>query len=122
MWTIADLLVYDKCPEVYDGLEFHSWDFGELAGITPLENKVVIEGGAGTGRVTLEAALTAQQGRQAAQQAHRLWVERAEPGHPRRAPAGALTQRAALRAAAGCRSTATARRRGLPTRRSRTSR
>jgi ubiquinone/menaquinone biosynthesis C-methylase UbiE len=61
VWTIADLLVYNKCPEAYDTLEFHSWDFREVTMVTPLDHKVVIDGGAGTGRVTLEAARTARQ-------------------------------------------------------------
>jgi len=60
VWTIPDLLVYNKCPEVYDGLAFHGWDFSEVTGITTLEDKVVVDGGAGTGRVTLEAAQTAR--------------------------------------------------------------
>ncbi len=60
VWTIADLLVYNKCPEVYDGLDFHDWDFAEVTEITPLQGKVVLEGGAGTGRVALEAAETAK--------------------------------------------------------------
>lgn len=60
VWTIADLLIYHKCPEAYDSLEFHNWDFGEVTKITPLKRKVVIDGGAGTGRVALEAAGTAR--------------------------------------------------------------
>ncbi len=61
VWSIADLLVYNKCPEAYDTLEFHHWDFREITMITPLDRKVVIDGGAGTGRVALEAARTARQ-------------------------------------------------------------
>jgi len=61
VWTIADLLVYNKCPESYDALEFHNWDFHEVTTITPLYDKVVIDGGAGTGRVALEAAQFARQ-------------------------------------------------------------
>jgi hypothetical protein len=61
VWTIADLLVYNKVPEAYDGLEFHAWDFAEVTSIISLEEKVVIDGGAGTGRVALEAAETARQ-------------------------------------------------------------
>lgn len=56
VWTIADLLVYNKCPEVYDRLPFHNWDFGEITSVTTLVNKIVIDGGSGTGRVALEAA------------------------------------------------------------------
>ncbi|MFH1909061.1 MAG: class I SAM-dependent methyltransferase [Chloroflexota bacterium] len=61
VWTIADLLVYNKCPESYDALEFHNWDFHEVTMITTLDQKVVIDGGAGTGRVALEAARFARQ-------------------------------------------------------------
>ena len=59
VWTIADLLVYNKCPEVYDRLPFHGWDFAEITSIVDLTNKRVIDSGAGTGRVALEAAETA---------------------------------------------------------------
>ena len=59
VWTIADLIVYNKCPDVYDGLEFHSWDFAEVTSITQLDGKVVVDVGSGTGRVALSAATTA---------------------------------------------------------------
>lgn len=59
VWTIADLIVYNKCPEVYDRLPFHDWDFAEVTSIVDLEGKTVIDCGAGTGRVSLEAAETA---------------------------------------------------------------
>lgn len=61
LWTIADLLIYNKCPEAYDKLPFHDWDFREVTIITPLNGKTVIDSGAGTGRVTLEAARIASQ-------------------------------------------------------------
>jgi len=59
VWTVADLLVYQKCPEVYDNQPFHAWDFNEVTSITPLDGKTVVDAGAGTGRVALEAALSA---------------------------------------------------------------
>ncbi len=59
VWTIADLLVYNKCPEIYDAQPFHGWDFAEITSIADLTSKVVIDGGSGTGRVALEAAETA---------------------------------------------------------------
>jgi hypothetical protein len=59
VWTIADLLVYNKCPEVYDRLPFHGWDFAEITSLVDLTGKTVIDCGAGTGRVALEAAETA---------------------------------------------------------------
>jgi SAM-dependent methyltransferase len=61
VWTIADLLIYNACPEFYHTMEFHGWDFDEVTGIISLDNKVVIDGGAGTGRVALEAAHSARQ-------------------------------------------------------------
>jgi ubiquinone/menaquinone biosynthesis C-methylase UbiE len=61
VWSMADWLVYNKCPEAYDRLEFHRWDFREITSITGLEGKRVVDGGSGTGRVALEAALTAKQ-------------------------------------------------------------
>ena len=61
LWSIADLLVYTKCPEAYDRLEFHRWDFSGITSVTPLDDKIELDVGAGTGRVTLEAALTARQ-------------------------------------------------------------
>ena len=61
VWTIADLLIYNKCPEAYDMLEFHNWDFNEVTTVTPLDQKIVIDGGSGTGRVALEAARIAKQ-------------------------------------------------------------
>ena len=59
VWTIADLLVYNKCPDLYDRLQFHSWDFAEVTSITPLDQKTVVDVGAETGRVALEAATMA---------------------------------------------------------------
>jgi hypothetical protein len=60
VWTMADLLVYNKCPESYDSLDFHSWSFDEVTAIADLEGKIVVDGGAGTGRVALEAARSAR--------------------------------------------------------------
>ena len=60
VWTVADVLVYNKCPEIYDRLPFHGWDFAEITCITPLDRRVVVDVGAGTGRVALEAATMAE--------------------------------------------------------------
>ena len=60
VWTIADLVVYSKCPEAYDGLPFHGWPFSEVTDVVSLEGKTVLDGGSGTGRVALEAARHAE--------------------------------------------------------------
>ncbi|RAO99559.1 hypothetical protein PW5551_03540 [Petrotoga sp. 9PW.55.5.1] len=54
--TCSDILIYNKCPEVYDKLEFHNWDFKEITSITSLDAKIILDGGSGTGHVALEAA------------------------------------------------------------------
>jgi hypothetical protein len=60
LWSIADLIIYNKCPEVYHAQSHHQWDFGAITSITALDDKVVIDAGAGTGRVALEAATVAR--------------------------------------------------------------
>jgi hypothetical protein len=49
-WAIADLLVYIKCPEFYDNMGFHRWDFREITSITPQDGKIVVDGGARAGQ------------------------------------------------------------------------
>jgi SAM-dependent methyltransferase len=60
IWTLADILVYNKCPEVYDRLPFHCWDFSEITSVVRLEGKIVIDVGSGTGRVAVKAAESAK--------------------------------------------------------------
>ena len=49
-----------KCPDVYARTPFHDWDFTEVTSLSDISGKCVIDAGAGTGRVCLEAAETAQ--------------------------------------------------------------
>ena len=51
-----DYIMQDGDVERWD---FHNWDFAEVTEITSLQDKVVVDAGAGTGRVALEAAQTA---------------------------------------------------------------
>jgi SAM-dependent methyltransferase len=51
-----DLLVYVLAPELYDNLPFLGWDSKELSGLTDFKDKLVIDVGAGTGRLAFIAA------------------------------------------------------------------
>jgi ubiquinone/menaquinone biosynthesis C-methylase UbiE len=59
VWEIADQFIYAKRPDAYDERVDHGWDFDEVTSNVPLENKVVIDAGAGTGQVAFAAAQTA---------------------------------------------------------------
>ena len=54
--TCSDILIYNKCPAVYDNLEFHNWDFKEITSVVSLDGRIILDAGSGTGRVALEAA------------------------------------------------------------------
>lgn len=60
VWEIADQLIYVKQPDVYDERVDHGWDFDEVTSNVPLEHKVVIDAGAGTGWVAFAAVQTAR--------------------------------------------------------------
>ena len=60
LWEIADLIVYNKYPEIYDAKVEFAWDFREITSVSSLEGKVVIDAGAGTGRLAFLAAQFAE--------------------------------------------------------------
>jgi hypothetical protein len=60
LWEIADLLVYDTAPELYDALPMHHWDFGVITALAYLDGKTVIDAGAGSGKVAFGAASVAR--------------------------------------------------------------
>ena len=56
LWEIADLIVYNKYPEVYDTKVEFAWNLSEIIPAKFFEGKVVIDAGAGTGRLAFYAA------------------------------------------------------------------
>lgn len=60
LWEIADWFVYVKAPEMYDAHPIHDWDFGAVTGQVDLAGATVIDAGAGTGKISFEAAAEAR--------------------------------------------------------------
>ena len=60
LWEIAELIVYNKYPEVYDAKVEFSWNFDKIISVNSLVGKVVIDAGAGTGRLAFQAAQFAE--------------------------------------------------------------
>ncbi len=60
MKAITDLLVYVVNPAIYDAQPFLDWDSNELTTLVDFTGKVVIDVGAGTGRLALIAAPAAR--------------------------------------------------------------
>ena len=56
LWTIADHIVYTKCPEVYDRLPMHGWDIREVLSLCDTSGRTIIDSGAGTGKITAAIA------------------------------------------------------------------
>lgn len=49
LWEIADLIVYNKRPEIYNNKVNFTWDISEIIPIEALKEKVVTDVGAGSG-------------------------------------------------------------------------
>jgi ubiquinone/menaquinone biosynthesis C-methylase UbiE len=60
LWEIADLIIYNKHPDVFDSLSRIQWEIEEITAIAPLNDKVVADVGAGTGRIAFLVAPYAQ--------------------------------------------------------------
>ena len=56
LWEIADLIIYNKYPEVYDEKVKFEWNFSEIISANSLAGKIVIDAGAGTGKLAFLAA------------------------------------------------------------------
>ena len=56
LWEIADLIVYNKYPEIYDAKVDFNWDIDEIISPQFLRGKVVFDVGAGPGKLAFLAA------------------------------------------------------------------
>jgi SAM-dependent methyltransferase len=56
VWELADLIVYQRAPALYDAKVSRRWTFDALEEVEPLDGKVIIDAGAGTGQVTFAVA------------------------------------------------------------------
>ncbi len=56
LWEIADLIIYNKYPEVYDANVDLQWDLNEILPVKSLEGRIVIDVGAGSGRIAFKVA------------------------------------------------------------------
>lgn len=59
-WELADWIAYQRAPDTYDTGARVDWDLAAVTEIVALDDKVVIDAGAGTGRVALAAAAHAR--------------------------------------------------------------
>ena len=57
LWEIAEMIVYNKYPEVYDQQTgIISWGIDEITSVTSIKGKTLVDAGAGTGRLALLVA------------------------------------------------------------------
>jgi len=55
IWEIAELLVYNKYPDVFDKRSIIKWHYKDITSVVSLKDRIVIDAGAGTGRVSFKA-------------------------------------------------------------------
>ena len=60
VWELADWIAYQREPEIYDSESQFDWDVAAVTEVVALEGKVVIDAGAGTGRVAFSVAPAAR--------------------------------------------------------------
>ncbi|MBC8184555.1 class I SAM-dependent methyltransferase [candidate division KSB1 bacterium] len=60
VWEIADMIIYCKHPEALDKIATLTWSFTEIISVVDLKNKIVVDAGAGTGRLAFKASETAK--------------------------------------------------------------
>jgi hypothetical protein len=54
LWEISFMIIYNKYPEVYDEKTTLGWNFKDITSVVSLKDKIVIDAGAGTGRVSFQ--------------------------------------------------------------------
>lgn len=60
LWEIADLIIYNKYPDIYDANINLRWELNEILPVKSLEGKTVIDAGAGSGRIAFLVATYAK--------------------------------------------------------------
>jgi ubiquinone/menaquinone biosynthesis C-methylase UbiE len=60
VWELGLMLVSNKYPEEYDNRVSLHWELNEIISITPLNGKVVMDAGAGTGNIAFSVANQSQ--------------------------------------------------------------
>ncbi|MBN2602663.1 MAG: class I SAM-dependent methyltransferase [Candidatus Thermoplasmatota archaeon] len=55
IWEIAELIIYNKYPDVYDTRAIFQWSLKDITSVVSLKDKIIIDAGAGTGRVSFKA-------------------------------------------------------------------
>jgi hypothetical protein len=60
MWEIADLIIYNKYPDLYDAQSSICWDLEDIRTIASPEDRVIADVGAGTGRIAFLVAPVAR--------------------------------------------------------------
>jgi SAM-dependent methyltransferase len=60
LWELGDWIAYQRAPESYDSRARVDWDLAAVTEVVALDGKVVIDAGAGTGRVAFAASPAAR--------------------------------------------------------------
>jgi len=54
VWELAELLIYNRHPDIYDSRIILGWNINDILSVTSIRDKVVIDAGAGSGRVAFK--------------------------------------------------------------------
>ena len=55
LWEIAHLIIYNKYTDIYDKQATFGWDYTDITSVVLLTHKIVLDAGAGTGRIAFNA-------------------------------------------------------------------